>query len=193
MDLKYNINKIHSDLISQFYKSEIKIEEKSDNRFGNHFEISVINEDRECKMIFSKREIENSKFNWIYFSDPLDENSNIVERTSSIENFVNDVVDIFEKRRFDAGYLNKINEKANIDSLEVGQKVKYKRNDGGTDEKPIIRIDKENNKIFFKALNDKEFSKGIEDIIIEDKPTDNDKSSNISPKLPKGNNMRSES
>jgi len=108
MDLKYNINKIHGDLISQFHKSEIKIEEKSNLKFGNYIEISVINEGKEVKMIMTKKDLENYNFNWSYFENPIDENSSLVERNSSIDDLSSDVKEIFEKNRFSEEYLNNI-------------------------------------------------------------------------------------
>ncbi len=109
MELRYNINKIHSDLTSRFYKNEVKIEEKSNLKLGNYFEISIINEDKEVKMIVSKKELEGSSFNWAYLSNPLNESSDFVERNSNIETIANDISEIFEKKRFDTDYLNELN------------------------------------------------------------------------------------
>ena len=66
MDFKYNINKIHGDLLSQFLNSEIKIEEKSNLKLGNYIEVSIINEGKEVKMVVSKKELENYSFNCSY-------------------------------------------------------------------------------------------------------------------------------
>jgi len=108
MDLKYNINKIHSDLNSQFYGHDVKIEEKSSVKFGNYFELSVIKEGKEAKIILPMSSL-NYNFNWSYFSNPLDENSHLVERTSSIDDFASDVKNIFDKNRFSQDYLNEVN------------------------------------------------------------------------------------
>ena len=108
MDIRYNINKIHSDLTSRFYKNEVKIEEKSNLKLGNYFEISVINEDKEVKMIITKKDIENDVFEWKYFSNPLEENSFLIERKSSIDKVTEDVKEIFVKNRFDEDYLTKL-------------------------------------------------------------------------------------
>lgn len=108
MDLKYNINKIHGDLISKFNKGEVRIEEKSNLIFGSYIQISVINEGREVKMIITKKDLEGYKFNWSYFENPTDENSSLVERNSSIDNLSSDVKEIFEKNRFSEEYLNNI-------------------------------------------------------------------------------------
>ena len=106
MDLKYNINKVHGDLILKY--EEVSLKEKSSLKFGNYFEITTINEGKELKMIITKKEMEKSNFNWSYLSNPLNENSDLVERNSNIESLINDVTDIFEKKRFSEDYLNKI-------------------------------------------------------------------------------------
>lgn len=109
MDLKYNINKIHSDLTSKFYGHDVKIEEKSNLRFGNYFELSVIKEGKEVKAILPMSSLNNYNFDWSYFSNPLDDNSHLVERLSSIDNFAEEVKNIFEKNRFSQDYLNELN------------------------------------------------------------------------------------
>lgn len=103
--LRYNINKIHIDLLLEY--GEVKLEEKSNLEFGNYFEI-IINEDKQLKMIVVKRDIENANFNWKYFSNPLNEKSNLVERSSNIFSLIHDVKDIFEKKRFSEEYLNEL-------------------------------------------------------------------------------------
>jgi hypothetical protein len=109
MDLKYNVNKIHVDLTSQFYGHDVKIEEKSSVKFGNYFEISVIKEGKEAKMILTMTSLSNYNFGWSYFSNPLDESSHLVERNSSVDSFAKDVKDIFEKNRFSEDYLKEVN------------------------------------------------------------------------------------
>ena len=104
-NLKYNINKLHGLLLKEF--NEVKIEEKSSIEFGYYFQISV-NEDKEVKFIVSKREMENDNFNWKYFSNPLEENSFLVERKSNIDTMVDDIKEILIKNRFDEDYLTKI-------------------------------------------------------------------------------------
>lgn len=109
MNFKYNINKIHSDLLSQFLNSEIKIEEKSNLKFGSYIEVSIINEGKEVKMVMTKKDLENYSFNWSYFENPLNENSDLVNRFSSIDDLTSDVKEIFEKNRFSEEYLNELN------------------------------------------------------------------------------------
>ena len=109
MDLRYNINKIHSDLTSRFYKNEVKIEEKSNLKLGNYFEISVINEGKEVKMIMTKKDLENYSFAWRYSENPLNESADLVERFSSVDDLTSDVKEIFEKNRFSQEYLDELN------------------------------------------------------------------------------------
>ena len=56
MELKYNINKIHSDLLSNF--EEVRIDEKSDKKFGNYFLISAINEGKEVAGVLKKKALQ---------------------------------------------------------------------------------------------------------------------------------------
>jgi hypothetical protein len=109
MELKYNINKIHSDLLSNF--EEVRIDEKSDKKFGNYFLISAINEGKEVKLILTKKSVESGNLNWSYYSNPLKEDSLLVERTSSIVDITTDVKDVITKNRFDEEYITSINNK----------------------------------------------------------------------------------
>jgi hypothetical protein len=106
MEIKKNINKIHFDLSNKF--SEIKISEKSEKKFGNHIEIIVNESNIELRAIISKKNLEGEKIVWSYLSNPENEES-LVERISSVDSFTDDIIDIFEKKRFDSDYLkNKI-------------------------------------------------------------------------------------
>jgi len=107
MELKFNINKIHGEFITNFEKVEII--EESNKEFGNHFLISVSNEGKEVKIILTKKEIEKQTFNWSYFSNPLMESSFLIERTSNLSTITNDIKDIITKNRFDEEYLKNIN------------------------------------------------------------------------------------
>jgi len=106
MNLKQNINKIHIDLSNNF--EQVSIEEKSSLSYGNYIELSVINDNKTLKMIIEKKDIENYKFNWKYLANPLNENSDIVERVSTIDGLVNDVKVIFDKNRFNSEYIESI-------------------------------------------------------------------------------------
>lgn len=105
MDLKNNLNKIHFELSDKF---DVNLLEKSDLKIGNYIEFLIKEDNKELKLIIKKKDLENKSFNWSYLSNPIDNNSNIVERFSEIDNFINDVKDIFEKNRFDSDYLEKI-------------------------------------------------------------------------------------
>lgn len=107
MDIKSHINKIHYDLLTQF--EEVKIQEKSNLKFGNYFEISSISEGKEVKMIITKKDIESPSFKWWYSANPLNENSDLIERTSDVSNISFHVKEIIEKNRFNEEYLNEIN------------------------------------------------------------------------------------
>jgi hypothetical protein len=106
MKLRENINKIHFELSNQF--DSVEINEKSDIRIGSYFEILVKESNKELKLIVTKKDLENNTFDWKYLSNPLNESSFLVERTSSVNKFVGDVRDIFEKNRFDQSYLQQI-------------------------------------------------------------------------------------
>lgn len=104
MEFKSNINKLHY-IISEDFK-EVDISEKSSLEYGNYFEISI-KENLECKVIIKKKDIESKTFNFLYSSNPLIENSNLIERTSSIELFSETIKDIIDNKRFDIDYINK--------------------------------------------------------------------------------------
>ena len=104
--MKININKVHGDLVNNF--EEVRIIEKSSKNIGNYFEVSALKESKEVKMIITKKNIENDNFSWSYYSDPSDESSYLIERSSTTDTIVSDVEDIIEKNRFSEGYLSKI-------------------------------------------------------------------------------------
>lgn len=106
MDIKHNINKIHSDLLIRF--DSVKIEEKSNHKFGNYFELTASKGGADVKMVISKRDIENDTFRWSYYANPLNENSDLVERTSNVHNMYQDVEDIVENNRFNKEYVDTI-------------------------------------------------------------------------------------
>jgi hypothetical protein len=107
MGLKENINRIHSDLLSNY--EDVSIVEKNDKSIGNFVELSIKEANKNLVIKISKLKLESSNFDWIYCSDPLNENSDMIERTSSVDNFLIDVKDIFEKNRFNSEYLKKLN------------------------------------------------------------------------------------
>lgn len=105
MNLKSNINKIHSDIILNY--EDVKIEEKSSLEFGEFVEITAVNENKKLVLIVSKRDLDSDTFNWRYYSNPNQKN-HLVERTSSVNNMIKDIKDIFEKNRFDSDYISSL-------------------------------------------------------------------------------------
>ena len=106
MNLKQNVNKIHSDLCSVF--KNIEILEKSDSKWGNYIEFSINENNINLIAIISKPSLERNSFNWIYLSNPNDDKS-LVERKSTTDSFLIDIKDIFEKNRFDSDYIKGLN------------------------------------------------------------------------------------
>lgn len=110
MDLKSNINKIHSDLLMLENIGEtVTINESSSKDFGNHFVITAEYNGMTAKVIIEKSEIEAPAFRWRYLSNPDDETAGLVERASTLEGFVADLIEVFNKKRFDSDYLSQIN------------------------------------------------------------------------------------
>lgn len=109
MDLKTNINKLHSDLLHLKGIGEtITIKESSSKEFGNHFEITAEFNGMLALIILEKTEVESQNFKWMYYSNPEDKSIGLVERRSSLNDFTKDLLDIFDKKRFDSDYLSQI-------------------------------------------------------------------------------------
>jgi hypothetical protein len=104
MDIKYRINKIHSDLTNNF--TNVNIEQKS-NKLGNFFEL-LISEKYDIRIQIKFSDLEYNNINWVYYSNPLDINSTIVERNSTLETITNDIKDILYNKRFSYDYIQKI-------------------------------------------------------------------------------------
>lgn len=121
MKLRENINKIHFELSNQF--DSVEINEKSDIRIGSYFEILVKESNKELKLIATKKDLENTTFDWKYLSNPLNESSSLVERTSSVDKFVGDVRDIFEKNRFDSDYIKVLESTTFSEEDFIGKKI----------------------------------------------------------------------
>jgi hypothetical protein len=105
MNLKTNVNKIHSDLTS-LYES-VNFGENSNRELGNFVEFRVVENNKELVLTITKYELEKDTFKWSYLSNPEDLKST-VERVSNINTFLTDIKDIFEKNRFDQDYLQKL-------------------------------------------------------------------------------------
>jgi hypothetical protein len=103
MDIRYNINRIHSVLNESFVNVEIS--EKSSLKFGKYFEISI-KESKEVKMIIPFKNIDNvNNFEFYYLSNPINENSNLVTRNSDADSISKIIKDILSNDRFDKDYL----------------------------------------------------------------------------------------
>lgn len=109
MDLRKNINRIHADLLmAEGIGENVSIAEASNKEIGNHFVLSAVNSGMTARMIIEKTEIEKYTFRWRYFANPNDESAGLVERTSTVDSFSADVMDVFNKKRFDSDYLSQI-------------------------------------------------------------------------------------
>lgn len=106
MSLKENVNKIHVSLSDNF--ESVSISEKDNLKYGNYVEFSITEGNKEVKAIITKKDLESYKFNWKYYANPVNESSDLVDRTSSVDGFINDVKDIFEKNRFNSEYIKSI-------------------------------------------------------------------------------------
>ena len=104
MSFRENINRLHFDLSSKF---EVSFEERQ-NKPGNHVRLFIKENNKELIVDINKSSLENNVFDWTYISDPLNENSDNIERTSTVTGFLVDVTDIFEKNRFSEDYLKKL-------------------------------------------------------------------------------------
>jgi hypothetical protein len=103
MDIRYNINRI--DVLLQEKFENVSVKENSSTEFGKYFEITV-KQDREVKMILPYKNIDGTNtFEFLYFSNPLDENSDLIPRNSNVESISEVVNDILTKNRFSEEYL----------------------------------------------------------------------------------------
>lgn len=111
--IKENINKIDFQLKNEF--DDVNIIEKS-TKGEFLFEINaskVININGEPKKVSIKLDIKKESlnkdiFNWDYYIDTNDLNSDRIKKTSLVETIQNDILDIFEKKKFSKDYLDKL-------------------------------------------------------------------------------------
>ena len=102
MDIRFNIDRIDTLLKEKFQDVEIK--EKSSKEFGSYFEISV-KESKEVKLILPYRNIDNKiNFEFYYFSNPMNESSDLIPRRSDVESISLVISDILENNRFSEEY-----------------------------------------------------------------------------------------
>lgn len=105
-DIKSNINRLHLLLCNKF--SDVKIEEKASSKIGQYFKISI-NENKKVDILIPFKNIDNkSIINWEYFSNPLDESSYLISRTSDIDSIPNIVSDIIDNNKFSEDYIKSI-------------------------------------------------------------------------------------
>jgi len=103
MDIRYNINRI--DVLLQEKFEDVSVKENSSPRFGKFFEISV-KQDKELKMVIPFKSIDGTQtFEFLYYANPLDEDSDLIPRSTNVETISEVVVDIFTKNRFSENYL----------------------------------------------------------------------------------------
>lgn len=107
MDFKEKINKIHYDVSNEF--TNVVINEKSSIQHGNYIELSMNENNKKLSVLIKKPDLHYKRFNWSYLSNPNNSKSLLIERNSSVESFIEDVKDIFEKNRFDSEYIKSIN------------------------------------------------------------------------------------
>lgn len=102
INIKTNINKLHSDLTSKY--DNVSINEKSSLKHGDYFEI-IIKENLDVRLILPKSELFNENISWLYYTNPDDENSYLIEKTSNVNSTSVEINDILSNKRFDSEYL----------------------------------------------------------------------------------------
>jgi hypothetical protein len=103
MDIRYNINRI--DVLLQDRFEDVVIKENSSPKFGNFFEITV-KDSKQVKMIIPFRNIDGPQnFEFLYYSNPLNESSDLIPRTANVESISDVVGDILSNNRFSLEYL----------------------------------------------------------------------------------------
>ena len=103
MNLKENINRIHYLFTETF--QEVSLQESSDKKTGKYFTIDALYEGKKIKMKINFSDLEFANFKWQYLENPLNESSSFIERQSSVDSILEDVLDIFNKNRFSEDYL----------------------------------------------------------------------------------------
>ena len=67
----------------------------------------TIKENVECKMLIRKVDLEKNNIHFLYLTNPTNESS-VILRVSSVENFADVVKDIIDNKRFDSEYLETV-------------------------------------------------------------------------------------
>jgi hypothetical protein len=105
MDFKSNLNRIHYLLTEKF--NNVTIIEKSNQKLGSYIELSV-KENLECKILIRKVDLELPNVNFLYLTNPLNEQSSVISRVSNVESFADSINDIIKNERFDSEYIDSI-------------------------------------------------------------------------------------
>jgi len=105
MEFKANLNKIHYLLTEQFNNVEVK--EKANQKLGAYLEFSV-KENLECKFLIRKADLETGNITFLYLTNPLNESSHVIARTTTVDTFADSIKDIIQNKRFDSEYLDNI-------------------------------------------------------------------------------------
>lgn len=121
MNLRENINKIHFNLNNQF--DDVKIEEKSNIELGSCVEMTINESEKQVRLVVTKKSLENYRFDWKYLSNPLNESSTQVERTSNVDDFTADIKDIFDRNRFDSDYIKVLEGHVFSKEYFIGKKI----------------------------------------------------------------------
>jgi len=133
--IKENINKIDFELKNLF--EEVDIKEKT-NRGNYYFEINATsyvyfqNEKKEAqvKVEISKPDLASNFIKWSYYTNPLNQNSDKIERLSSIENISNDIYEVLSKKKMEKEYfesLDSLYELINESSISVEEKEELEK------------------------------------------------------------------
>lgn len=103
MDIRYNINRI--DVLLQEKFEDVLVKENSSPKFGKFFEI-CIKKDKEVRIILPYKNIDGTQtFEFLYYANPLDEESDLIRRRSDVESISEVVNDILTRNRFNEEYL----------------------------------------------------------------------------------------
>jgi len=109
--LKENINKIDYELKGLF--DSVTIVEKNHK---NNFYLEIICESKKTKVRVNidKINLNGRNVKWSYYTNPLNENSDIIDRVSNIDSISNDIFQILSKKQMNSEYLESIKFDDNI-------------------------------------------------------------------------------
>lgn len=112
-DLKSNINKIDFGLKSLL--ENVYITEKTiGNRYffeisaNGLFNESVGSQRREAVVRIDKWDLLNTSIRWSYSTNPLNENSDWIERVSSLDMVASDIYDVLKTKKMDSAYFESL-------------------------------------------------------------------------------------